>query len=196
MKKKVRGVAARLDVQEEREIRSIPFQAGCTACVCLMTSDTIFCANAGDSRAIISNKSGKCTELSYDHKPDNDGEMKRVKAAGGFVEDGRVQGVIAVSRAIGDWEYKQPSLLPQLEKKKSSVKKQKTRKNSNKEEEEKKDSPTFPGQGKTYRNIEEGKKFSVTSYPDIKKVSIQSDLDFVIIACDGIWDCFSNEEAI
>jgi hypothetical protein len=28
--------------------------------------------------------------LSKDHKPDNDGEMKRIKAGGGFVDDGRV----------------------------------------------------------------------------------------------------------
>jgi serine/threonine protein phosphatase PrpC len=57
------------------------------------------------------NKAGKVTELSKDHKPDNDSELKRIKAAGGFVDDGRVQGIIAVSRAIGDWEYKNPSLL-------------------------------------------------------------------------------------
>ena len=90
MKKLMRGPTAKLDMQEERDIKGIPFSAGCTACVCLVTADTIFCANAGDSRAVISSKNGKCTELSYDHKPDNDGEMKRVKAAGGFVEDGRV----------------------------------------------------------------------------------------------------------
>lgn len=47
-----------------------------------------------------------------------------------------------------------------------------------------------------YRNIEEGKLFSVTSFPDIKKVPITADIDFIIIACDGIWDCFTNEEAI
>lgn len=50
----------------------------------------MYCSNAGDSRAIIVNKSGKVTELSKDHKPDNDSEMKRIKAAGGFVDDGRV----------------------------------------------------------------------------------------------------------
>ena len=61
--------------------------------------------------------------MSYDHKPDNEGEMTRIKAAGGFVDDGRVQGIIAVSRAIGDWEYKNPALLAQLEKKKSLKKK-------------------------------------------------------------------------
>ena len=51
------------------------------------------------------------TELSHDHKPDDQGEMARIRAAGGFVDDGRVQGIIAVSRAIGDWEYKNPALL-------------------------------------------------------------------------------------
>ena len=80
----------------------------------LITKDTIYCANAGDSRACLATKKGKVIELSYDHKPDNDGELKRVKAAGGFVEDGRVQGVIAVSRAIGDWEYKNPKLLDNI----------------------------------------------------------------------------------
>ena len=80
----------------------------------MVTKDKIICANSGDSRAVIGLKNGKLIELSYDHKPDNEGELKRVKAGGGFVEDGRVQGVIAVSRAIGDWEYKEPSLLKSL----------------------------------------------------------------------------------
>jgi len=110
MKKAVRGPAARLEVAEEKEIRVVAFSAGCTACVCLLTQEHIFCANAGDSRAVLGLKSGKLIELSYDHKPDNAQEMARVKAAGGFIEDGRVQGIIAVSRAIGDWEYKNPAL--------------------------------------------------------------------------------------
>lgn len=80
----------KLDPGEEREIKGLAFNAGCTSCVVLVTKDTIYCANAGDSRACLATKKGKVIELSYDHKPDNDGEMKRVKAAGGFVEDGRV----------------------------------------------------------------------------------------------------------
>ena len=111
MKQAVRGTTAKLEAAEEREVRTIPFHAGCTSCVCLITEDTIYCANSGDSRAILVNKSGKVVELSHDHKPDNDGELKRIRAGGGYVEDSRVQGIIAVSRAIGDWEYKNPALL-------------------------------------------------------------------------------------
>ena len=47
--------------------------------------------------------------------------------------------------------------------------------------------------GGPYRNIEEGKKHQVTSFPDITKVQLQKDVDFIVIACDGIWDCYSNE---
>ncbi len=135
---------------------------------------------------MLASKTGKCTELSYDHKPDNEGELARVKAAGGFVEEGRVQGVIAVSRAIGDWEYKNPGLLAQLEKK-TYLK----RKKSNKSGEEEKKEPQGP-----YRNLEESKKHQVTSFPDVKKVAIKPEHDFMIIACDGIWDCFTNEQAV
>lgn len=111
IKQAQRGPTAKLDIQEERDIKGLAFQAGCTSCVCLITPDTIYCANSGDSRAVLATKAGKVIELSHDHKPDNEIEYNRVKAGGGFVEEGRVQGVIAVSRAIGDWEYKNPGLL-------------------------------------------------------------------------------------
>ena len=88
--------------------------------------------------------------MSYDHKPDNEGELARVKSAGGFVEDGRVQGIIAVSRAIGDWEYKNPGLLAQIEKK-TNLKRRKSTKD--KTEEDKKTETLGP-----YRNIAESKK--------------------------------------
>ena len=75
---------------EEREIKSIAFSAGCTACVILMSQDHIYCANSGDSRAVLGLKNGKLIELSHDHKPENKTEMDRITAAKGFVEDGRV----------------------------------------------------------------------------------------------------------
>lgn len=51
----------------------------------------IICANAGDSRAVMS-LSGEAKPLSFDHKPTNKGETSRIVAAGGFVEFGRVNG--------------------------------------------------------------------------------------------------------
>jgi serine/threonine protein phosphatase PrpC len=44
--------------------------------------------------------------LSYDHKPDNVEEEARIKASGHFVEDSRVDVNLALSRAIGDFQYK------------------------------------------------------------------------------------------
>ena len=56
----------------------------------LITQNEMYCANAGDSRAISVNREGAVTELSFDHKPDRATEIKRIKAAGGHVDDGRV----------------------------------------------------------------------------------------------------------
>ena len=51
----------------------------------------IFQGNVGDSRAIASVK-GTVEQLSYDHKPGNEEETKRILAAGGWVEFNRVNG--------------------------------------------------------------------------------------------------------
>jgi len=44
--------------------------AGCTACVALIVKDTLYCANAGDSRCVMYTK-GQANALSEDHKPEN-----------------------------------------------------------------------------------------------------------------------------
>lgn len=59
-----------------------PSHAGCTANVVLITPEYIYCANAGDSRAVASiNK--KPVALSFDHKPEDEAEIKRITKAGG-----------------------------------------------------------------------------------------------------------------
>ena len=45
-------------------------------------------------------------EMSVDHKPYNDAEERRIVAAGGTVTMRRVNGDLAVSRALGDFVYK------------------------------------------------------------------------------------------
>jgi serine/threonine protein phosphatase PrpC len=49
--------------------------------------------------------------LSIDHKPDLVAEKARIEKAGGFVSDGRVNGNLNLSRALGDLEYKQEKKL-------------------------------------------------------------------------------------
>lgn len=44
--------------------------------------------------------------MSIDHKPDDKIELERIRAAGGFVAEGRVNGNLNLSRAMGDFEYK------------------------------------------------------------------------------------------
>jgi protein phosphatase 2C family protein 2/3 len=91
--------------------------------------------------------------MSEDHKPDNVGELKRIEAAGGFVEDGRVRGILSLSRALGDMEYKMNHKI--------GVEAQ-----------------------------------MITCVPEIRKEAISADDKFMIIACDGIWDCLTSQGCI
>lgn len=52
--------------------------------------------------------------LSFDHKPLQEREMRRITNAGGFVNQfGRVNGNLNLSRSIGDLKYKQvPGIHP------------------------------------------------------------------------------------
>ena len=57
---------------------------------------------------------GKARDLSIDHKPTLPGEKNRIIRADGEVsEDGRVNGTLALSRAIGDFEFKNKQLKPE-----------------------------------------------------------------------------------
>lgn len=126
--------------------------AGTTAICVLMKDRKIYCGNVGDSRSIASVR-GRVQSLSYDHKPNNELETKRILAAGGWVEFNRVNGNLALSRALGDFVFKR---------------------NENKKAEDQ----------------------IVTAYPDVDMKDLTSDHEFIILACDGIWDVLSNEEVL
>jgi serine/threonine protein phosphatase PrpC len=92
--------------------------------------------------------------LSEDHKPENRGERNRIEAAGGFVEDNRVNGSLNLSRSLGDFTYKQCATKPYNEQ-------------------------------------------MVIVVPEIRTVERMPGKDqFLILACDGIWDCMSSEECV
>ncbi|CAG7833352.1 unnamed protein product [Allacma fusca] len=112
------------DEEEEVENRVINemqepgYDSGSTAVVAfLQWNDTmdklnLWVANAGDSRCVVS-RGGKALEMSHDHKPEDEIEARRIINAGGKVtQDGRVNGGLNLSRALGDHSYKQNCLIP------------------------------------------------------------------------------------
>jgi len=98
-------------LDDSKQTQEIAELAGTTACVALITRTEIYVANAGDSRAIIS-KSGSAHNMSEDHKPELKTEKDRIVAAGGRVEDNRIDGSLGLSRALGDFKYKSNTKLP------------------------------------------------------------------------------------
>ena len=92
-----------------------PIHAGATAVVAAIVGKTLVVANAGDSRAVLC-RDGGAFPLSYDHKPQHETEMNRIRKAGGFVNQfGRVNGNLNLSRSIGDLKYKQAYFLTPAE---------------------------------------------------------------------------------
>ena len=47
-------------------------------------------------------------EMSRDHRANHAEECERVAASGGYIEDGYLNGVLSVTRALGDWDMKTP----------------------------------------------------------------------------------------
>lgn len=126
--------------------------SGTTAVVVLINEDLIYCGNVGDSRAVAS-VCGDAVPLSFDHKPANENEAKRIVAAGGWVEFNRVNGNLALSRALGDFVFKRNEQMSPQEQ-------------------------------------------IVTAFPDVVTNIIGDDHEFIVLACDGIWDVMNNQEVI
>jgi len=124
--------------------------SGSTAVTALMRGSDLYVGNVGDSRCIAC-IAGVADPLSTDHKPGDPLEKARIQNAGGFVELNRVNGNLALSRAVGDFSFKQNANL----------------------------SPEDQ---------------IVSGCPDVVSRTISEDWEFILLACDGIWDVLSNQE--
>jgi protein phosphatase PTC1 len=82
--------------------------------------------------------------LTYDHKGSDKQEAKRITDAGGFVMSGRVNGVLAVTRSLGDSSMKE----------------------------------------------------YVVGSPYTTETELGSEDEFLILACDGLWDITGDQGAI
>lgn len=84
---------------------------GCTANVLKIVNNLLICANAGDSRCVLG-EGGRAVPLSIDHKPNLKKERDRIYKAGSTVNvEGRIDGNLNLSRAIGDIAHKKNTKL-------------------------------------------------------------------------------------
>ena len=88
--------------------RGLSNNSGSVVCSVAITDSEVFCANLGDSRAVMATENGTIS-LSRDLKPSLPEETARIHRCRGFVSSDRVMGRLAVSRAIGDFEFKVPN---------------------------------------------------------------------------------------
>jgi len=106
----------------------------------------LYVANAGDSRAVLLRGSA-AVRLSEEHKPSVKSEADRVKALGAFITEDvtcRINGMIGISRALGDHMMKE----------------------------------------------------LIISTPHIHITEITPDDRLLILACDGVWDVLTDQEAV
>eukprot|EP00249_Psilotum_nudum_P019843 c27443_g1_i2 orf=661-1476(+) len=156
------------ETQEELE-------SGSTATVMFLKSDRLIVAHVGDSQAIIC-RHGKAEFLTEVHRPFGNNnaafsEIKRIKDAGGWINNGRVCGILAVSRAFGDVKLKsqrQEFLAEGVAK------------------------GYWPG--KFVSRIEFNGDW-ITAAPYVNQMNM-NDAEFVILASDGLWDSISSSEAV
>ncbi|SCU85106.1 LANO_0C03356g1_1 [Lachancea nothofagi CBS 11611] len=102
----------------------------------------LYTANVGDTRIVLC-RNGHSVRLTYDHKASDTLEMQRVEAAGGLIMRSRVNGMLAVTRSLGD---------------------------------------------KFFDSLVVGNPFTTS-------VEITTTDQFLIIACDGLWDVVEDQEA-
>ncbi|OMJ90326.1 hypothetical protein SteCoe_7353 [Stentor coeruleus] len=144
--------------------------SGCTSVSIIISKNTIYCANLGDSRAIIGSYNGKnCIPimLTKDHIPGNEIERSRILKSGGIIdnirdEKGNAYGPLrlwvkkneypglAMTRCFGDSVSKTIGVTSE------------------------------PG----------------NNYSELTKYEISHNDRFMIIATDGIWEYLSNRKVV
>ena len=130
----------------DKHIVESGFDSGTTAAGIYFIHDHFFAINCGDTRIVIGIQGG-VSMLTLDHKPNLPEELQRIENDGGYVVSfgvARVQGILAVSRSIGDRSLK-PYIIAE---------------------------------------------------PRIVEGYLGRENDFMVIACDGVWDVLSPDIVI
>ncbi|CAG9317646.1 unnamed protein product [Blepharisma stoltei] len=145
-------------------------KSGSCAIIALIFGDMCYVANVGDSRAIMSAERGsKIHQLSRDHKPSDEEERSRIIQAGGRVYQTPIfLGHNAESPVLGPFRV----------------------------------NPGRLSVSRTFGDVEAkvpqlgGNPKVVIPNPEVKSFRITKDMDFILLASDGIYDKLTNREII
>jgi serine/threonine protein phosphatase PrpC len=124
--------------------------SGTTCAVTVMTPSHFVFSSIGDCRIVLA-RDGMVDNTFKDHKPYDDIEKERIEKAGGVVKNKRIDGQLAVSRALGDFYMKTNKDLGPNEQKVS---------------------------------VEPETKVRIRTLGE----------EFLVMACDGVWDVLEPEE--
>ena len=124
-------------------------EMGTTANIMLIKNGIIYIANVGDSLSVMY-KNKKAYNLNREHQVIIEDEKERVLKSGANIVGYRINGMINLTRAIGDLKFKTNCNLKRHEQ-------------------------------------------SVISLPEITKIEYSEDIEFIIMGCDGVWDCVKRQ---
>ncbi|KAL7493057.1 hypothetical protein ACHAWT_002858 [Skeletonema menzelii] len=164
------------------------------------TEIEIHAANAGDARAVLSStvaRSASATNIfnsdtinnavriTEDHKSTDASEIERIKAAGGTMIRNRVMGILAVARSLGDHGLKEFVIAkPHL-----STTVVKIAESDHDDDNDEMDGSDNNGKGGAQPVTTNNTNTSSTSHP-------YTNGEFLIVACDGLWDVMEDDEAV
>lgn len=188
---------ARIDKEFLQKAEEESLGDGTTAAVVLIRGNRLITANIGDCRAVVS-IGGQALDIIEEQTPGRADERARIEQQGGWVKEERelqlsklhsmdlsdpeiqqraervvkwvtihrVNGELAVSRAIGDLDYKGKALSRY-------------------------EYWAYPeGHDRVFHGD------LVISVPECQEIEITPEFDFLILACDGLWDTIKSKEAV
>ena len=182
-----------------------------------LTSIAIHAANAGDARAVLSSctarrrplqrkellgsensstnsknsgrRSGgsskeEAVRITHDHKSTDPAEIARIESSGGIMIRGRVLGVLAVARSLGDHGLKEYVIgKPYLSSTMVRIE------DSDGCSDDDLNNVDDDASGNNDNTGENDESILAATAP-------YTDGEFVIVACDGLWDVFEDQEAV
>jgi len=197
-------------LKTNERMKEANIRGGTTALVALVLGEHLYIANAGDCRAVLF-REGKIIRCSTDHKPSLPEEEKRIVSLGGHITTtidrtgnitSRVCGVLAVSRALGDFSLNpfvsaEPDVVGPINILDcANASPDNSMANTTNNPIENDQTSIHNDQPPSSLPLYQYEQSDTLAQNDQKTAQANKKDCFLIMACDGLWDKVSDEEAV